>query len=120
MKLSSQLLRLNADSVGEPEQAIAADRVLAGNPQEVVANLFTNTQENFFCGVWASTTGQWTLNYTEDEFCYMIEGTAILRDALGNEEALSAGDAFVIPAGYEGSWETIGSAKKFYAIYEQS
>ena len=48
----------------------------------------------------------------------MIAGQAIITDAQGQEEAVNAGDAFVIPAGFNGSWETIGEACKFYAIYE--
>lgn len=50
----------------------------------------------------------------------MIEGKAILTDAQGHVEEINAGDAFVVPAGYQGTWETIGNAKKFYSIYEQS
>ena len=96
------------------------ERVLGGSPKECVENLFTNSKENFFCGVWSSTEGKWELNYTEDEFCYLISGRVVLTDAEGHQEILSAGDAFVIPAGYKGSWETIGHAKKFYAIYEES
>lgn len=106
-----------ADGANSP---IRLDRVIEGKPMECVENLFTNSKENFFCGVWSSTEGKWNLNYTEDEFCYLISGRAILTDAEGHEEILSAGDAFVIPAGYKGTWETLGHAKKFYAIYEES
>lgn len=120
MNDSNKLLRISPSAACEPVTPIAAERVIAGKPADIAANLFTNSKENFFCGVWASTSGQWTLDYTEDEFCYLIEGQAILQDQLGNEEIINAGDAFVIPAGYQGSWETIGSAKKFYAIYEES
>lgn len=120
MNESNKLLRISPSAAGEAVTPIAAERIIAGSPSEIVANLFTNRNENFFCGVWASTTGKWVLNYSEDEFCYLIEGEAILRDKLGNEERINPGDAFVIPAGYQGSWETIGHAKKFYAIYEES
>jgi len=118
--MTHQLLRITPSCDASQATPINADRVLAGTPQEVINNLFTNSKENFFCGVWSSTEGQWTLNYTEDEFCYLIKGKAILTDAAGVSEEINSGDAFVIPAGYEGTWETIGEAQKFYAIYEES
>ncbi|MFG1490830.1 cupin domain-containing protein, partial [Oceanospirillum sp. HFRX-1_2] len=63
---------------------IGLDRVISGKPMESVENLFTNSKENFFCGVWSSTEGKWNLNYTEDEFCYLISGRAILTDEEGH------------------------------------
>ncbi|EAR59969.1 cupin domain-containing protein [Neptuniibacter caesariensis] len=121
--MHKQLLRVVADSshqaFEDKAMPIAVDRVLAGAPKEVIDNLFTNSKENFFCGVWSSDSGKWTLNYTEDEFCYLIKGKAILTDSQGKVEELNAGDAFVIPAGYQGTWETVGEAQKFYAIYEE-
>lgn len=115
-----KLLRVSASLQGQPQTPVNPERVTAGNPMERLNNVFTNTKENFFCGVWESTTGKWDLNYTEDEFCYMIEGKAILTDAQGHTEEVNTGDAFVVPAGFSGTWETIGIAKKFYSIYEQA
>jgi uncharacterized cupin superfamily protein len=113
-----KLLRVSPSLEGKTSDKIAADRVISGAPSERLNNVFTNTKENFFCGVWESTTGKWNLSYTEDEFCYLIEGKAILTDSEGYAEHINPGDGFVIPAGYKGTWETIGSAKKFYSIYE--
>jgi len=117
---SIKLLRVSAGLDDQKFDTISEDRVLTGAPTERLNNVFTNTKENFFCGVWESTTGKWNLDYTEDEFCYLIEGKAILTDSDGHSEVLNPGDGFVIPAGYKGTWETIGSAKKFYSIYEQA
>lgn len=116
----SKLQRI-APAANAPESTpIAPERVITGAPQQVLENLFTNSKENFFCGVWSSTEGKWNLSYTEDEFCYLIKGKAILTDADGVSEEINAGDAFVVPAGYQGTWETIGEAQKFYAIYEEA
>jgi len=30
------------------------------------------------------------------------------------------GDAFVVPAGFTGTWETLEHARKLYAIFERS
>ncbi len=115
-----KLLRMNTSLENENFEKIDQERILTGEPSERLNNAFTNEKENFFCGVWESTTGKWTLNYTEDEFCYMLEGKAILTDESGQTEIFIKGDSFVIPAGFKGSWETIGNAKKLYSIYEES
>ena len=104
---------------GELSQAaIDPARLLAGSPMARTAHQFTNRAGNFHVGIWESDAGKWTVNYTEDEFCYIIEGTAVLTDADGRAETLRAGDAFVVPAGFSGTWETVGQVKKIYAIYE--
>jgi mannose-6-phosphate isomerase-like protein (cupin superfamily) len=46
--------------------------------------------------------GCWKIRYTENEFCPILNGRSILRDASGRESILEAGDNFVIPAGSEG------------------
>jgi uncharacterized cupin superfamily protein len=57
------------------------------------------------------------VNYTEDEFCYILEGRVRLTDAAGKVEEYKAGDAFMIPAGFKGTWETVEAVKKFYVIH---
>lgn len=120
---AKKLLRVQPGStaaLSNQATPIAPERILTGSPMEVVQNMFINEKENFFCGVWSSTEGEWTLNYTEDEFCYLIKGQAVLTDEQGVSEEINAGDAFVIPAGYKGRWKTVGEAQKFYAIYEEA
>jgi len=39
-------------------------------------------------------------------------------DSTGKTEEYKAGDAFVIPRGLNGVWETVEPVKKFYAIHQ--
>ena len=93
-------------------------RVLAGRPETRLANHFTDTGGKFFAGVWDSSVGKWEISYSENEFCHLLEGVVELTDKTGSTLRLKAGDAFVIPAGFEGTWETVEPARKYYAIYE--
>ena len=114
------IIRIDAN-LGDISQApISASKLLQGQPTTTTAHQFTNTENNFHCGVWSSDTGKWTLNYTEDEFCFIMDGEAIITDADGSSEKLTKGDAFVVPAGFTGTWETVGTVQKFYAIYEKA
>lgn len=62
--------------------------------------------------------GCWKINYTENEFCHILAGHSILRDADGNETDLRPGDDIVIPAGFTGEWQVVETTKKTYVIYE--
>ncbi|WOX04288.1 cupin domain-containing protein [Microbulbifer pacificus] len=117
--MAAKLLRVAEGNAVREAGPVAPEKVLAGNPQQWTEHFFTNKKENFFCGIWSSDAGKWSLTYTEDEFCYIIEGEAEITDSEGVSERVVAGDAFCIPAGFSGTWETIGSVKKFYSIYEE-
>nr|WP_010132395.1 cupin domain-containing protein [Microbulbifer agarilyticus] len=117
--MTAKLMRVTEGKVARESGVVAPEKVLTGNPQQWTEHFFTNKKENFFCGIWSSDAGKWSLTYSEDEFCYIIDGEAIITDADGDSERVTTGDAFCIPAGFEGTWETIGSVKKFYAIYEE-
>ncbi len=69
-------------------------------------------------GFWASKPSKGEVNYTEDEFCYLLEGRVRLTDSAGKTEEYKAGDAFVIPKGFKGVWETVDAVKKFYVIHQ--
>jgi uncharacterized cupin superfamily protein len=95
-----------------------ADRLLAGEPQHVVSNFFTDTGARFFAGVWESTKGAWKVRYTENEFCHITKGKVRIRDESGQSWEFAAGSSFVIPSGFVGRWEVLEPTKKVYAIYE--
>jgi uncharacterized protein len=95
-----------------------ADRLLAGNPEHTTRNYFSDSGGRFFCGIWESTPGRWRVRYTENEFCHITRGRIRIADASGQQWTFKAGDSFVIPAGFVGTWETIEPTAKLYVIYE--
>ncbi len=76
-----QIIRFGVDApaaeTGKP------GNVISGAPQTSVQNYYTDKGGEFFSGVWESTPGKWTINYTEDEFCIILEGRAVLTDESG-------------------------------------
>ncbi len=104
---------------GDPQDApFDAARLLAGAPRASVDNRYSDASQQFHCGTWASTPGRWKVSYTEHEFCYLLEGRVRLVSSDGDAVEFGAGDAFVVPAGFTGTWETLESARKHYAIFE--
>jgi uncharacterized cupin superfamily protein len=94
------------------------ENILAGIPRARVANQYTDASNQFFCGMWHSNSGKWRIRYTEHEFCVMLEGRVRIEAVSGERYEFRAGDAFVVPAGFEGSWEVIEACRKWYAIFE--
>ena len=115
--MSSAIVRLDgpqAADVSEPP----ADRLLAGSPQLEVRNFFTDTTQQFFAGRWSATRGKWRVRYTENELCVMTAGRVIIESASGERSSFGTGDAFVVPAGFSGTWEVVEDCSKIYAIFE--
>src|SRR5215510_6463123 len=92
----------------EPEPVRARPgTVLSGNPEQTIRNVYTDPSGAFSAGIWESTPGKWPVSYTEEEFCLLLSGLVVLTDEAGETQTFCAGDAFVIRAGFKGSWETV-------------
>ncbi|WP_321394931.1 cupin domain-containing protein [Emcibacter sp.] len=115
----SKFQRIDADAVSGEREPVSPDRLISGSPMQMTVNQYTNAKENMFVGIWASDAGKWNVSYTEDEFCTILEGEAILTEQGGEAIHLKAGDHFTVSAGFEGTWETVGSVRKLYVIYEE-
>ena len=89
-------------------------------PSQYLSAAFEHLKEDFFCSVWRSTHGKWDLENTENEYCYLNRGTVILTDESGATITLTAGQAFTIPAGFKGTWETVDDCEKYYALFSES
>ncbi len=106
--------RLRAGESANP----APENILAGIPRARAANQYADAGGQFFCGVWTSTAGKWRVRYSEHEFCVLLEGRVRIEAASGERHDFAAGDAFVVPAGFAGTWEVLAPCKKWYAIFE--
>jgi uncharacterized cupin superfamily protein len=107
------------DSLPEPRRyRPQADRILSGDPAQAVTNLFRSTDGRFNSGVWEAQRGKWRVVFTENEFCHLLAGVIVVTSDDGSQRTFRAGDAFVSPAGFIGTWEIVEPAKKLYAYYE--
>lgn len=114
--MGAKLVRLGSNPPGV--ETGQPDRIVAGSPVTRLQNYYTDPTGQFFCGMWESTPGKWQVSYGEEEFCSFLIGKATLTDASGHAETFSAGDAFIIPKGFTGTWETIETVRKWYVIFE--
>lgn len=96
----------------------AADpaKLISGEYRTTTWNHYIGEDERLYCGIWESTPGKVSIDYQEWEFCHFIEGTAVLTNETGRSWTLRAGDAFIIPPGFKGTWETVETVRKHYVI----
>jgi uncharacterized cupin superfamily protein len=115
-----RILRIAACGPGDEPLAVDPARLEPASPDpgQRVHNAYTDPDGRFFAGRWSSGVGAWQVRYTENELCVITQGRIRLTGADGDRQEFGPGDCFVVPAGYQGLWEVLEPAAKFYAIYE--
>jgi uncharacterized cupin superfamily protein len=116
--MTSRIIPLSA-AIDAERSTPATDRLLEGTPQQSVSNYFSDSSGQFFAGRWSSTRGKWRVRYSENELCVMTTGKVVLTGDDGQVNSFGAGDAFVVPAGFSGTWEVLVDCTKIYAIFEK-
>ena len=116
--MTTQIIPLSANIPPE-DSTPTPDRIVAGTPRQSVSNYFADPSNQFFAGRWSSTTGTWRVRYTENELCVITDGRVVLTGDDGAVNSFGAGDAFVVPAGFSGTWEVTENCTKIYAIFEK-
>ncbi len=115
--MNAQIVDFRSKQDGEPSSP-APERLLSGTPRQTIANYFSDQTQQFHSGIWSSTRGKWRIRYSESEFCCLTQGRVVLENAAGQRWEFGPGEAFVVPAGFEGSWEVVEDCTKFYALFE--
>ena len=114
------VLQLSREPAKEPQiYYVNEHKLLSGNPQQTLWIEYESPDGEFCAGMWASDVGEWKVNYTEQEYCCILEGRNVLTDAEGNSQEFSAGMEFVIPRGFLGTWRVLEPTKKRFVIHEK-
>ncbi len=106
--------------VSTDQSAVPADKLISGTPVTRVANFFSDSTQQFFAGRWSATRGTWRVRYTENELCVMTAGRVVIESDAGERRTFAAGDAFVVPSGFSGTWQVVEDCSKIYAIFESA
>ena len=114
------LIKFSESSVAGEEYFVSSEKLLEGNPKQTLWMHHSGSTGEFCSGVWSSEPGKWKISYTEEEFCHMIAGRSIITENGGRSVQVLAGDSFVIPRGFTGTWEVVERTTKQFAIHEAS
>lgn len=99
-----------APEVERPDPA----KVIAGDPVFSTWNL--EERDGLYCGIWESTPGTWRISYDEWEYCRILFGHSVITEVGGAAFEARAGDSFVIPPGFQGTWQVVEITRKDYVI----
>lgn len=113
-----RILPVPASPGPAPHEPVPTDRVLRGAPAQAIANAYSSPDQRFHAGVREGRPGAWRVAYTEHEFCHLLGGRLRLLGDDGHASEWAAGDSFVVPAGFTGTWEVLETVRKLYAVYE--
>ena len=114
------LIKLDQSTVVGEDYHLPPEKLLSGNPKQTIWVHYTSAAGNFIAGIWRSEPGKWHISYTEEEFCHMLEGLSIVTETGGSPVTVRAGESFVIPSGFVGTWEVVEATTKRFVIYEPS
>ena len=117
MRTPAHVHALSRSEAAEPADT-PPERVIAGSGHARVWNAFSGGGGRFHAGHWQAEPGRVAVDYTETELCVLLVGRVRLTDAGGASVDFGPGDAFVIDAGFKGTWESIGRVTKIYAVLD--
>ena len=89
-------------------------------PVQHTHSYFEDEELGLYVGVWDTTSMTETAGpYACEEFMWLLQGEVGIRNNKnGAVETVRAGEAFVIPMGYDCQWQQNGYLRKFFVIYE--
>jgi uncharacterized cupin superfamily protein len=111
--MTSAIIRIG---VNPPTPEVVTDPA-SGAAVTTTFTYYTDPEGRFTSGEWRSNPVKADINYTEDEFIYVLEGRCRLTSTAGVAETFGPGDSFIIPRGFQGTWETLEPMRKLFAIY---
>src|SRR5690349_923161 len=77
---------------------------------------YVDPSGRFRAGIWTSEPKRNETRYRKDELCVLLQGVVRLTAEDGHVETYRAGDAFIVPNGFRGTWETVETVRKVYAV----
>jgi uncharacterized cupin superfamily protein len=87
-------------------------------PVEALKELYQSSPTGMHIGVWAGGPGVLRItDYPYDEYCVMQAGTLVVTSSSGSVETFHGGDSFVIPKGFNGTWDMKTRMRKQWAVF---
>ena len=114
----SKISLLDYANTAHEAYEVNPEKMLGGSPRQILSNHYSSPGSEFHVGFWDAEIGKWQVNYTEYEYCEILQGVILMTDSAGLQQTVRAGDRFVIEAGYKGTWEVLEYARKVYVIFE--
>ncbi|EON13832.1 MULTISPECIES: cupin domain-containing protein [Pandoraea] len=90
-----------------------------GDPKAFVVNRYESQDKQYQVGTWESSVGTWALDYSDWEYCFVLEGRFYIQPEGGERVEFSAGDTFVLEPGFKGTLEVVERTRKWYVFHNR-
>lgn len=107
------------DTAASPPYRPDGPRILSGDPVQTATYLFVSADQRFSVGYWTCRPGKWRIDFGDHEFIQILSGVVEVTDAAGETRTYRAGDAFISPAGFSGTWDVIEPVTKHFVLYAE-
>jgi len=96
------------------------DRLEQGDPRRETWTLYESAPAGLSAGIWSCEVGRWRIAFAPDkhEYFFVLDGVVRLHDRDGRVTEVRAGQAAVIPAGFEGAFEVVEPVRKHFVVVE--
>ena len=128
--LSEELLKAVADAGYSEPTAIQAEaippvgeqdtsRYIGAVPTQHVKSYYSDPTGQFTVGIW-DTTEMHTkpLPFVRNELMFILEGEVTITNADGIASTFKAGDTFMVPKGMSYQWDSKGTVRKIFCIFQ--
>ena len=119
---AKKIIRLSASPVGFGQQQDPLEPHMFASelPVQHTHMYYEDDDHGLYIGVWDTTDMVENSGpYACDEFMWVLEGEVEIKNSkTGTMELVRAGEAFVIPRGYDCQWHQKGYLRKFFVILE--
>ncbi|MEH6651658.1 MAG: cupin domain-containing protein [Motiliproteus sp.] len=116
------IIRLSSapEGFGQTPDELASEGFTSTLPIQHTHIYFEDEAQGLYIGLWDTTAMVEAGGpYACDEFMWLLEGEAAIKNnKTGLVEKAKAGEAFVIPKGYDCQWHQQGYLRKFFVISE--
>lgn len=116
IKQIEDVVSFSRSGVEPAHETVSHEKVLSGEYKAATWLHFSDEQRGFISGEWEAGACRESFASEQDEFCHILDGHVRLTDDHGNSVHYGPGESFVIPAGFSGVWENIGTVKKLFVI----
>lgn len=98
------------------------ERRVAGNPLRTTWLRYQSADGLTAAGVWHCEPGRWRIAFGagEEEYFHVTAGRCRVHDAAGGFREYGAGEACIIPPGFEGEFEVIEALTKHFVTVDRA
>jgi uncharacterized cupin superfamily protein len=101
---NSPLIQFGNAAVTLAPNPIQREWILEGQPVARKQVLSTSADGTATMLIWDCTSGRFNWFYSFDESVYILEGSALIKEAPGTARVVGAGDTVFFPAGSAAEW----------------